>query len=75
MMMRYLGWGIGHRNPPDFSHEANVLIASSSDGELEQYEIQPTAVEGGELEGGEITDREDSDSDVESVQEAEIYDY
>ena len=38
MMMRYLGWGIGHRNPPDFSHEANALIASSHDRELEQYD-------------------------------------
>ena len=37
MMMRYLGWGIGHRNPPDFTHEANMLIASSLDRELEQY--------------------------------------
>ncbi|KAI0030620.1 hypothetical protein K488DRAFT_53810 [Vararia minispora EC-137] len=25
MMMRYLGWGIGHRNPPDFPHEADDL--------------------------------------------------
>ena len=35
MMMRYLGWGIGHRNPPDFTHEANALIASRLDRELE----------------------------------------
>jgi hypothetical protein len=44
MMMQYLGWGIGHRNPPDFAHEANTLIASSHNRELEQYEI-PADVE------------------------------
>ncbi len=40
MMMRYLGWGIGHHNPPDFAHEADALIASSSDRELSRYEEQ-----------------------------------
>jgi hypothetical protein len=38
MMMRYLGWGIGHRNPPGFAHEADALIASSSDRELSRDE-------------------------------------
>ena len=32
--MRFLGWGIGHRNQPDFPHEANAVIASSTDREL-----------------------------------------
>ena len=36
--MRYLGWGIGHHNPPDFPHEADEIIASSCDGELSRYE-------------------------------------
>jgi hypothetical protein len=84
MMMRYLGWGIGHRNPPDFAHEANALIASSSDRELEQYEnpfdeIQTNVIEDDELEGGEGSDMGlggDSDSDPESVHKvAAMYNY
>ena len=31
MMMRFLSWGIGHLNPPDFPHEANKLLASDED--------------------------------------------
>jgi hypothetical protein len=79
MMMRYLGWGIGHCNPPDFAHEANALIASISDRELEQYEnpfdkIQPT-MELDEREGGESSDAGDSESDPESDHEVVAYDY
>ena len=76
MMMRYLGWGIGHRNPPNFAHEANVLIASSCDRELEQHEIQPTMAEGDEMEGGSGSDIGDSDSDsTESILEVVMYGY
>ena len=80
MMMRYLGWGIGHRNPPDFAHEANSLIASSSDRELEEYgtppdETQPAEAEDDGSEGGENSEMGDSDSDPEIVQEVETYDY
>ncbi|KAI0027909.1 hypothetical protein K488DRAFT_90312 [Vararia minispora EC-137] len=35
MMQRYLGWGIGHRNPPDFPHEAHDLVSSDADRVLE----------------------------------------
>jgi len=81
MMMRYLGWGIGHRNPPDFTHEANALIASSSDRELERYEIpsdedQPTMEEADELEGGDGgSDMGGSESDTESVHEVVMYEF
>jgi hypothetical protein len=37
MMMRFLGWGIGHLNPSDFPHEADALLASREDHELDQY--------------------------------------
>jgi hypothetical protein len=52
MMMRFLGWGVGHRNPPDFPHEAKALMASSTDRELENVtghsEVVEDAMEGGE---------------------------
>jgi hypothetical protein len=83
MMMRYLGWGIGHRNPPNFAHEANALIASSHDRELERYEIpgdsatsqiDPIAaqewedeMEGVNRSSGAESGLGDSDSDRESV--------
>ncbi|KAI0028967.1 hypothetical protein K488DRAFT_7820, partial [Vararia minispora EC-137] len=28
MMQRYLGWGIGHLNPPDFPHEAHDIVST-----------------------------------------------
>ena len=34
--MRFLGWGIGHLNPPDFPHEADKLLASDEDKVLFQ---------------------------------------
>ena len=80
MMMRYLGWGIGHRNPPNFAHEANSLIASSSDRELEQHgtpsdKTQPAEAEDDESEGGENSEMGDSDLDPEIVQEVVTYEY
>jgi hypothetical protein len=85
MMMRYLGWGIGHRNPPDFAHEANALVASSSDRELEHRgnpamtqtdNVANLVAEGDEIEDGDRSSVGSEDSDVESVQsEAAIYDY
>ena len=73
MMMRYLGWGIGHHNPPDFAHEANTLIASSLDRELEQYEVpadvamsqvDPIAAQEGEdeMDGGDRSSGAESHS-------------
>lgn len=29
--MRYLGWGIGHRNSPNFPHEAHDLLVTEED--------------------------------------------
>ena len=80
MMMRYLGWGIGHRNPPNFAHEANSLIASSSDRELEQHrtpsdKTHPAKAEDNELEGGENLEMGNSDSDPEIIQEVVAYKY
>ena len=83
-MMRYLGWGIGHHNPPNFAHEANALVASSSDRELKQYyknpnndsEIQPTMAEDDEWEGGESSNgMGGSDSDPESITEVVTYEF
>ena len=34
MMMRFLGWGVGHLNPADFPHEADALIATPRDRQL-----------------------------------------
>lgn len=34
-MMRFLGWGIGHLNQADFPHEAEALIASDQDHQLQ----------------------------------------
>lgn len=31
MAMRYLGWGIGHLNPPDFPHEAFAIKVTDAD--------------------------------------------
>jgi hypothetical protein len=90
MMMRYLGWGISHRNPPNFAHEANALIASSQDRELEQYEIPANSATSqidpivaqeweDEMEGGNRSSgaESDSDSDRESVHNEVVamYDY
>jgi hypothetical protein len=91
MMMRYLGWGIGHRNPPNFTHEANTLIASSLDRELEQYgspsmsqidkpESHPNHTERDDVECGSIGLESDlglgRDSDAESIHsEVDVYDY
>ena len=80
MMMQYLGWGIGHHNPPDFAHEANLLITSSSDRELKQYKTpsdktQPAEAEENELEGGENSEMGDLDSDPEIIQEVVTYEY
>jgi hypothetical protein len=89
MMMRYLGWGIGHRNPPDFTHEANMLIASNLDRELEQYgspstspESHPNSdcAEGDGVERESVGSESDlghgRDSDAESIHsEVDTYDY
>jgi hypothetical protein len=91
MMMQYLGWGIGHCNPPDFTHEANMLIASNLDRELEQYESpsmfqidKPEShsnhVEGDDVECGSVGSESDlglgRDSDAESIHsEVDMYDY
>ena len=65
-MMRFLGWGIGHLNPPDFPHEANELVASDEDKELIDFG-NATAMEKGHTEsheaGLEGTDGEGSASD------------
>ena len=77
MMMRYLGWGIGHRNPPDFAHEANALIASSLDRELESH---PNHAGGGDVEGGSVGSELNlgpgGESDAESIHsDVDMYDY
>jgi len=76
MMMRFLGWGIGHRNQPDFPHESNALIASSNDRELDQREnsvatghseVAENTMEGGE--GGDdlsVDGSDNEDPDVEN---------
>ncbi|KAI0028039.1 hypothetical protein K488DRAFT_59706 [Vararia minispora EC-137] len=53
MMQRYLGWGIGHRNRPDFPHEAHDLESSDadrvledSDGRIGEDEHRPDQEEG-----------------------------
>ena len=83
--MRYLGWGIGHRNPPDFAHEANALVASSRDKEpdhdgnpaiTQNEEIEPHIPEEGEMEGGDMSDVGSEESDIESDRsEVAMYDY
>jgi hypothetical protein len=85
MMMWYLGWGISHRNPPDFSHEANALVVSSIDRELEEYvmsqvdETQANAAEGdnSEIEGRSVGSGSDlGESGTESIHsEVATYDY
>lgn len=69
-MMRFLGWGIGHRNPHDFPHEANALLASREDRELVQYE-DTTLMDGSQANSGEGVDNggvnhDDMDVDFES---------
>jgi hypothetical protein len=85
MMMRYLGWGISHCNPPDFAHEANALVASSRDRELKHHgnpamtqtdNVADLVAEGDEIEDGDRSSVGSEDSDAESVQsEVAIYDY
>jgi hypothetical protein len=86
MMMRYLGWGIGHRNPPEFSHEADSLIASTSDRELAQFgdpegecraeinkEAEPDAADReGNSKLDVNSDGEDGDSDIDAAPLGEI---
>lgn len=80
-MMRYLGWGIGHRNPPEFSHEADSVMASTSDRELAQFgdpagerrteinkEVESDAASGeGDSDLDVISDREDGASDIDAA--------
>ena len=72
MMMRFLGWGIGHLNSPDFPHEANELIASDEDKALDMTRVEKVPEAG--LEG---TGEEGSDDDSSSInsgdQDAEEY--
>ena len=71
MMMRFLGWGIGHLNSPDFLHEANELIASNEDKELGNEPGLGNGVEAG-LEGEEGSG--DDNSSVDGDQDAEVED-
>jgi hypothetical protein len=64
MMMRFLGWGIGHRNPQDFPHEANALLASREDRELAQRHDDITPTDDLEAEVGEEADDGDGDGDM-----------
>ena len=73
MMMRFLGWGIGHLNSPDFLHEANELIASDEDKELRNETGLGKGLEAG-LEGEE--DSDDDNSSIDGDQDAEVeYEY
>ncbi|KAI0729592.1 hypothetical protein C8Q72DRAFT_951809 [Fomitopsis betulina] len=68
MMMRFLGWGIGHLNQADFPHEAEALIASDQDHQLQESEENDLeddweGHEGREVEVGD----EGLDSELETV--------
>jgi len=77
MMMRFLGWGIGHLNPPDFPHEANKLLVSDGDKVLFQdgnltapamghSEGLEAGLEGTSGEGGDDSDSSgDEDAEIE----------
>ena len=65
-MMRFLGWGIGHRNPHDFPHEANALLASREDRELVQYCDNITPADDLEAEVGEEADDNDGGGDMDA---------
>lgn len=72
MMMRFLGWGIGHLNSPDFPHEANGLIASDEDKVLHTTGVEKVLEAG--LEGIGEEGRDDDSSSVNSGdQDAEEY--
>jgi hypothetical protein len=66
MMMRFLGWGIGHCNSQDFPHEANALLASNEDRELVQHRDNITPADNLEAEVGEEADDGDGDGDMDA---------
>ena len=75
MMMRLLGWGIGHLNPPDFPHEANALVPSEKDRILAS--TTPTqsrlSASSGSHEGedGVSGDADEDDFDEEVIEDGE----
>lgn len=76
--MRFLGWGIGHLNLPDFPHEANELIALDEDKVLGNV----TGLEKGHTDGLDVGlegaggEGSDDDSVDGGDQDAEIeYEY
>ena len=78
MMMRYLGWGIGHHNPAEFCHEANSLIASNSDRELAQFgdPVGDSAGAEGDSDLDVISDGEcESSSDLDVDAPLETFEY
>ncbi|TFY53731.1 hypothetical protein EVG20_g9986 [Dentipellis fragilis] len=91
MMMRYLGWGVGHLNSPDFPHEAYDLLASESDRQCDfdldvQQQGDLTATlpvlegcETGDAEGKEqMAEMEIADAELEleeDIDDDEIFEY
>lgn len=82
MMMRFLGWGIGHRNPHDFPHEADALLASREDRELVQYrdsdithtdnlEVGEEAPGDADVDDGDM----DADMDANTDDPLDVYQY
>lgn len=60
--MRFLGWGIGHLNPPDFPHEANALIPTEQDRLLAAVAPSPVSASCGQVgQHGEVGGEEDED--------------
>ncbi|KZV69074.1 hypothetical protein PENSPDRAFT_735574 [Peniophora sp. CONT] len=67
MSMRYLGFGVGHRNKPDFPHEANDLIVTAADRELQIH----TDVAGEEQPSEKVRVLEENDEDEEDGENEE----
>ncbi|KAI0027632.1 hypothetical protein K488DRAFT_60856 [Vararia minispora EC-137] len=77
MMMRYLGWGVGHLNSPDFPHEADALLASDDDRVLapaldsRSLRVPRTSGNGDVEDDNERSSEEDEEDDGEDEEDEE----
>lgn len=66
MLMRYLGLGVGHLNPADFPHEANIILPEADHRGVDAIsgEVIPddtTRESGDEVKEQELDDDGDDD--------------
>lgn len=64
MMMRYLGLGVGHQNPPDFPREGDDLPEIPNGAHYVYTSTEEPEGDGGSEEDGELYSDDDEVEDV-----------